>query len=55
MLRKVKQLVKSKKKYSVKISIFAIKKGLTDVKLIQESKLPRKSFSDFKKEIENKK
>ena len=49
--KEVKQLIESEE--TVQVSISAIENGLKEVKLIQEGKLPLKTFADFKRELAN--
>ncbi len=51
--KEVRQLIEDEAKGNVRVSLSEIGEGLKDVKLIQEGKIPRKTFADFKKELAN--
>lgn len=51
--RRFKQLIDENEK--VEVFVEGVEKGLKEVKLIQEGKLPRRTFSDLKREIANEK
>ena len=51
--KEVKQLIESEE--TIQVSVSAIENGLKEVKLIQEGKLSRKTFADFKRELANEK
>ncbi|MEI7583059.1 hypothetical protein [Runella sp.] len=51
--KQFKQLVE--KNELVEVPIEALEKGLQEVKLIQQGKLPRRTFADLKREMANEK
>lgn len=51
--KELRQLIEGEAKGNVSVPVEAIKEGLKEVSLIQEGKLPRKTFADFKKELAN--
>ena len=51
--KQFKQLVE--KNEMVEVPIEALEKGLQEVKLIQQGKLPRRTFADLKRETANEK